>query len=82
MNAGVQFVVQKEGVIRVVHNGSLLPGAFLDLSGQITTDGERGLLGLAFPPDAAVSGRFFVSFADSDGNLVVARFRRSFSARC
>ena len=76
-NAGVQFVVQKEGVIRIVQNGSLLSGAFLDLSGQISTDGERGLLGLAFPPDAATSGRFFVSFADINGNLVVARFHRS-----
>jgi len=76
-NAGVQFVVQKEGVIRVVLNGALLSGAFLDLSGEISIDGERGLLGLAFPPDAATSGRFFVSFADINGNLVVARFHRS-----
>ena len=76
-NAGVQFVVQKEGIIRVVLNGSLQSGAFLDLSDQISTDGERGLLGLAFPADAATNGRFFVSFADINGNLVVARFHRS-----
>jgi glucose/arabinose dehydrogenase len=76
-NPAVQFVVQKEGVIRVVHNGSLLPGAFLDLSDAISTDGERGLMCLAFPPDYASTGRFFVSFADTAGNFVVSRFHRS-----
>jgi glucose/arabinose dehydrogenase len=76
-NPAVQYVVQKEGVIRTVHNGSLLPTPFLDLSDAITTDGERGLLCLAFPPDAAATGRFFVSFADSEGSLVVSRFQRS-----
>ena len=76
-NPAVQFVVQKEGVIRTVHNGSLLPTPFLDLSDAITTDGERGLVCLAFPPDAGSTGRFFVSFADSEGNLVVSRFQRS-----
>ena len=43
-NPAVQFVVQKEGVIRIVQNGSLLPDTFLDLSDAITTDGERGLM--------------------------------------
>ena len=76
-NPAVQFVVQKEGVIRVVQNGTLLPGAFLDLSGAISTQGERGLMCLAFPPDYASTGRFFVSFADTAGSFVVSRFHRS-----
>jgi hypothetical protein len=77
-NPAVQFIVQKEGVIRVVLNGSLLPAPFLDLSDAISTDGERGLLSLALPPNAPGSGgRFFVSFADTEGNLVVARFHRT-----
>ena len=71
----VQFVVQQGGHIRVVRNGVVLPADFLDVSSIISAGGERGLLGLAFAPDAA-SGRFFVNFTDRSGDTVVARFRR------
>ena len=71
----VQFVVQQGGHIRVVRNGVVLPADFLDVSSIISAGGERGLLGLAFSPDAA-SGRFFVNFTDRSGDTVVARFRR------
>src|SRR3954451_19049234 len=50
---GVQYVVQQGGRIRVVQSGVLLPTPFLDVSTVITSGGERGLLGLAFPPDYA-----------------------------
>ena len=73
----VQFVVEQGGRIRVIENGVLLPTPFLDLSGAISSGGERGLLGLAFSPDYAVSRRFFVNFTDPNGNTVVARFKRS-----
>src|SRR5256885_15642755 len=53
----VQFVVQQDGRIRVVQLGSVLPADFLDVSASIVAGGEQGLLGLAFPPDAAASGR-------------------------
>lgn len=35
-------------------------GVFLDWSGKVQTSGEGGLLGLAFHPDYANNGRFFV----------------------
>ena len=73
----VQFVVEQGGRIRVIEHGVLLPTPFLDVSGAISFGGERGLLGLAFPPDYAVSRRFFVNFTDPNGNTVVARFKRS-----
>jgi glucose/arabinose dehydrogenase len=73
----VQYVLQQEGVIRVVRNGALEAAPFLNLSGSISTGGERGLLGLAFPPDYAASGRFYVDFTNPAGASVVARFRRS-----
>jgi glucose/arabinose dehydrogenase len=76
-NPAVQYVPQQEGVIRVVRNGALEAAPFLDLSGSISTGGERGLLGLAFPADYGASGRFYVNFTDPAGNTVVARFRRS-----
>jgi glucose/arabinose dehydrogenase len=72
---GVQFVVQQDGHIRVVR-GATAGGDFLDLSAAIVSGGEQGLLGLAFAPDAATSGRFFVNFTNRSGDTVVARFRR------
>ncbi|HEY3044233.1 MAG TPA: PQQ-dependent sugar dehydrogenase [Vicinamibacterales bacterium] len=75
-NRAVQFVVQQNGHIRVVRDGVVLPADFLDLSRDVLAGGERGLLGLAFAPDAG-SGRFFVNFTNGSGDTVVARFRRS-----
>jgi glucose/arabinose dehydrogenase len=72
-----QFVVQQNGRIRVVQLGAVLATDFLDVSGSIVSGGEQGLLGLAFPPDTATSGRFFVNFTNRSGDTVVARFRRS-----
>ena len=71
----VQYVVEQGGRIRVIVGGALQAASFLDLTGQISSGGERGLLGLAFPPDFATSRRFFVNFTDPNGNTVVARFR-------
>ena len=73
----VQFVVQQTGRIRVVRNGTVLTNDFLNLTSAIVCCGERGLLGLAFAPDYASSGRFYVNFTNTDGDTVVARFRRS-----
>ncbi len=73
----VQYVVEKGGRIRVVRSGALQANDFLNLSSVVTTDSERGLLGLAFAPDYATSGRCYVNFTDRNGHTVVARFRRA-----
>ena len=77
MDRTVQFVVQQGGRIRVVRNGTVQPADFLDLTRAVVAGGEQGLLGLAFAPDYAVSGRFYVNFTNTAGHTVVARFRRS-----
>jgi hypothetical protein len=53
------FIVERSGGIRIVNNGALQPGAFLTVPNILTT-GERGLLSLAFAPDYATSGLFYV----------------------
>jgi glucose/arabinose dehydrogenase len=73
----VQFVVQQQGRIRVVRDGTVQGTDFLDLTAVVLSGGERGLLGMAFPPDAAASGRVYVNFTNRDGDTVIARFRRS-----
>ena len=71
------FVVEQVGRIRVVKNGALLPASFLDISTRISSGGERGLLGLAFPPGYAAKGYFYVNYTNPAGDTVVSRFRRS-----
>ncbi len=70
------FVVQQDGVIRVVRDGSLLPAPFLSISNRVLSGGERGLLGLAFPPGFAQKQYFYVNYTRAgDGATVVARYR-------
>lgn len=77
-DAANQFVVEQGGLIRVIRAGVVEATSFLDLRGVVLAGGERGLLGLAFPPDYGTSGRFYVNFTRSpDGHTVIARFRRS-----
>ena len=73
----VQFVVEQRGRIRVLRNAVVQQADFLNLEASIVSGGEQGLLGMAFPPDAASSGRFYVNFTNPNGHTVVARFRRS-----
>ena len=70
------FVVEKGGTIRIVDRATnnLLPDPFLAITSLVTTGSEQGLLGLAFDPDYANNGRFYVSYTDKAGNSVIARY--------
>jgi len=68
------FIVERAGRIRIVQDGALLPAAFLDISARTTTDGERGLLSMAFHPHYATNGYFFVYYTDSNGDIAIDRF--------
>jgi hypothetical protein len=71
------FIVEQTGAIRIVKDGTLLPTAFLDVSAQVLASGEQGLLGLAFYPDYAATGRFVVHYTDTAGNTRLSSFRVS-----
>lgn len=70
------FVVERTGAVLIVTpDGSVLPTPFLDLSQEVTTVGsEQGLLGLAFHPDYADNGRFFVDYTDVGGDTRVVEY--------
>ncbi len=69
------FVVQQGGLIKIVNaNGTTNATPFLNLSSIISTGGERGLLGLAFHPNYATNGFFFVNYTNTAGNTVIARY--------
>jgi len=74
---GRVFVVERAGRVRLLtpSNGAIAAAAFLDITGQVSTDGERGLLGFATAPDFATSGRFYVYLTAPDGTIELRRYQ-------
>ncbi len=68
------FVVEQEGRILIIKDGVINELPFLDISGQVSCCGERGLLNVAFPPKYAVKRHFYVSYTDVDGHRAISRF--------
>jgi glucose/arabinose dehydrogenase len=71
------FVVEQAGRIWLVKNGHVVGTPFLDIRGNVSSGGERGMLSMAFAPDYARSGKFYVYYTDRSGNIRVVEFRRS-----
>ena len=71
------FVVEKLGAIRVIEDGQVLPTPFLDLRGEVSGGSEQGLLSVAFHPDYASNGRFFVDYTNRAGDTRVVEYRVS-----
>ncbi len=74
------FVVERAGRIRIVQDGVLASTPFLDISALVRDSGyEQGMLSLAFHPDYADNGYFYISYtAESPANaVVIARYSRS-----
>ncbi len=64
------FVVGKHGIISIVKDGRILEQPFLDIDGRVASapaPNEQGLLGMAFHPDFARNGRFFVFYTRDEG---------------
>ena len=76
--SGRLFIVEQPGRIRIIKNGTLLSTPFLDIQGRVGSGAsEQGLLSVAFAPDYAQSGTFYVNYTDNDGDTVIARYRVS-----
>lgn len=73
------FILEKRtGRIRICDNGQLLETPFLDIDDLVVNSGiERGLLGMAFHPNYAQNGFFFVFYIANNGDSVLARYRVS-----
>jgi glucose/arabinose dehydrogenase len=72
--SGRLFVAEKGGLLKVIRDGDTEPEPFLDLTDSVSTDSERGLLGVAFPEGFAEHGRFYVSYTDRTGTSTLSRF--------
>lgn len=72
------FVVERRGLIRIVDaDGNILDTPFIDLDPKVfnsSNQDERGLLGMAFHPDYANNGHFFVNYTDNDGTTIIERY--------
>ena len=68
------FVVEQGGTIQVVRGGK--KSTFLDISNLVTAGGERGLLSMAFAPDYASTGLFYVYYTDTNGNERLVEYKR------
>jgi len=71
------YVVEQGGTIRVIRDGETLEEPFLDISDLVVAGGEQGLLSIAFPPDYASSGLFYVDYTDTEGDTQVVEYQRS-----
>jgi len=71
------LVVEQGGRVWLLRGGRRLPEPFLDLSGEVSAGGERGLLSIAFAPDYARSGRLYAYYTDRAGDIRVVEYRRA-----
>ncbi len=77
--SGRLFIVQQTGEILILKGTTLNPSPFLDVSSIITAGGEQGLLGLAFDPNYATNGYFYIVYSNKTGvgDDVLARYHVS-----
>jgi len=78
--SGRMFIVEKQGIIKVFDDGVVLEEPFLDISSEVNTQNEWGLLGLAFDPEYSENGVFYINynkerdFPEPRGNTVIASY--------
>ncbi|MCB0194010.1 MAG: PQQ-dependent sugar dehydrogenase [Anaerolineae bacterium] len=69
------FVLEQTGRILIIENGEINPTPFLDIVSIVGSDAnEQGLLGLAFHPNYAENGLFFINYTNKQGDTVIARY--------
>jgi hypothetical protein len=74
------YVVQRQGAVRIISNDHLLRRPFLHIRRLAEARGRRaepGMASIAFPPDYARTGLFYVAYTDRRDALVVASYSRS-----
>lgn len=71
-DGSASYVVEQCGTVRRLADDAM--ALWLDLRARVGCGGERGLLGLAFPPDHSQTGRYYVAYTDKAGDSVLSRF--------
>ena len=68
------FVVEQDGLIKIIADGQVLGTSFLDISNIVQAGGERGLFSMAFHPQYSSNGYFYVSYTDNGGDSRIERY--------
>jgi glucose/arabinose dehydrogenase len=72
------FVAELGGKVRLVVDGAARPTPFLDVAPfGLSVGGERGLLSVVAAPDYVTSGKVYVYYTDSGGDIRIEEFTRS-----
>jgi len=73
------FVVEQGGTVKVFPNNETVTesNTFLDISNALVSQGELGLLGLAFHPNYSSNGLFYIAYTPSSDLAVVSSFQVS-----
>jgi glucose/arabinose dehydrogenase len=72
--ANALYVAEKGGRVRAIRGGAVDPTVVLNLSGEVSTGGEQGLLGLTFSPDGS---HIYVNITDAAGDTRILEFAMS-----
>lgn len=72
--SGRLFIILQGGRIVIFDGVQILSPPFLDITSLVSSGGERGLLGAAFHPNYVGNGFFYVSYTDTAGDSVIARY--------
>ena len=75
--SGRMFIVEKGGRVLILKDGQVQPDPFLDISAQVSTGSEQGLLSIALHPDFKTNGTLFIDYTDTDGNSQIERWNVS-----
>lgn len=70
--SGRIFIVSRTGSVRIFRNGALLATPFITV--PVSTNSEQGLLGLAFHPQFATNGRFYLQLTRPAGGSNLGTF--------
>ena len=70
------FVLERQGIIKIIlDDGTVLTTPFLNITGRVDDSAnEEGLLGIAFHPDYATNGYFYLNFTTAAGRTRIARY--------
>jgi len=78
-SSGRLFICEREGRVKILKNGAILSQPFLDISAKVTTDGEMGLLSIAFSPQYSADKKFYVVYSALNYDTVLSEFSRDAS---
>jgi glucose/arabinose dehydrogenase len=79
-SSGRLFITLKGGQIVIYDGSDVVATPFLDISALVSNASEQGLLSVAFHPDYAANGFFFVDYTNTNGDTVIARYSVSADA--